>query len=213
MLPGDRLSIKPLTEADLDAALAIYRQCEDFLALGPQPTASAEMVRSDLDHSRAAGGRFCAIRDVTGTMVGVVDFIPAGFEGDPRCAFISLLMIAAPFRSRGIGRCVVSEVEAHILRNPKISTIRSAVQTNNPAALRFWQRCGYRIAGNPQRQPDQTTTVPLQKDVPARPCLRQPSSERSLTATAPPSCHHALPRPPSLQVCPAVTHRLLLPEP
>ena len=48
--------IRPIAEDDLEAILAVYRQCEDFLALGPQPQASPEMVAADMRQSQAEGG-------------------------------------------------------------------------------------------------------------------------------------------------------------
>ena len=165
MISNGHLDIRPIAEDELGSVLAIYRQCEDFLALGPDPSASVEMIRDDLRHSRVEGGTFCSIYDATGTMLGVVDFVAAGFEDDPRQAFISLIMIAAPYRRSGIGGEVVSMIEAEIVKSARIQTICSAVQANNPAAIRFWQRHGYRIVGGPELQPDGTTVLRLRKSV------------------------------------------------
>ena len=75
------------------------------------------MVQLDLDHSREEGCIFCGIYDrVTGEMMGIVDFMTTGFEGDPALAFLSLLMIAAPFRGQGLGEAVVQAVEDEIRR-------------------------------------------------------------------------------------------------
>lgn len=144
--------------------LAVYRQCEDFLALGPEPVASAAMVQQDIEHSQQLGGIFCGVYAATGQMIGVVDYVPRNFEGDARAAFISLLMIAAPFRGQGVGSVIVKQVEAEIRREGRISVILLAAQVNNSVALRFWQNCGYRIVSEPELQPDQTVTVRLRKD-------------------------------------------------
>lgn len=156
--------LRPVDEAELSAILAVYQQCEDFLALGPQPKASAEMVLQDIAYSHESGGRFCGLFNGQGLMLGIVDFIPQGFEGDPHLAFISLLMIAAPFRRQGSGAAVVQQIEAQILENPEIRAIGAGVQVNNPLALRFWQRNGYRIISGPEAQADGTTAYYLQKD-------------------------------------------------
>ena len=50
--------------------LEVYRRCEDFLALGPEPKASLEMVLADLEISRQEGGCFCGIYGPTGNMLG-----------------------------------------------------------------------------------------------------------------------------------------------
>jgi ribosomal protein S18 acetylase RimI-like enzyme len=158
------LEIRSITQDDLDAILNVYQQCEDFLALGPVSTASMEMVLADLELSRHEGGDFCGIYTPDGKMVGIVDYVAGNFEGNPRTAFLSLLMIAAPFRKQGIGQAVVTAVENEIRKNTQITTIRSGVQVNNPQAIRFWQRNDYRIISGPELMPDQTTVFGLQKD-------------------------------------------------
>ena len=40
----DSVEIRPITENDLEEVFEVYRQCEDFLALGPKPKASMAMV-------------------------------------------------------------------------------------------------------------------------------------------------------------------------
>jgi ribosomal protein S18 acetylase RimI-like enzyme len=158
------LEIRPIVEDDLPAVLEVYRQCEDFLALGPAPTASMAMVLKDIESSKVEGGIFCGIFTAAGKMIGVIDYVPDNYCGQPEAAFLELLMIAAPFRKQGIGKAVVAAFENEVRKNPRVSTILSGVQINNPQAVRFWQRHGYRIISEPKLHPDQTTAVDLQKD-------------------------------------------------
>jgi ribosomal protein S18 acetylase RimI-like enzyme len=165
MLTRDKsFDIRAITQDDLDAVFDVYRQCEDFLALGPEPTASMEMVLKDIETSRRDGGVFCGIYNAGGRMIGVVDFVPRNFEGDHHIAFLSLLLIAAPFRKKGIGRAIVELVESEIRKDGQVTAIHTAVQVNNPQAVQFWQKNGYRITSGPELQPDQTTTIRLRKD-------------------------------------------------
>jgi ribosomal protein S18 acetylase RimI-like enzyme len=162
----NRLYIRPITRDELEAVLDVYRQCEDFLALGPVPTASMEMVLQDIEISRREGGIFCGIYDATdGKMIGVVDYVPGNFEGDPHQAFLSLLMIAAPFRQQGVGKAVVEAIEDEIKTDAQVTAILAGVQVNNPQAARFWQKRGYRIVSGPTLMPDQTTVFGLRKDI------------------------------------------------
>lgn len=156
-------SIRRLTEDDHSAILDVYRQCEDFLALGPVATASAEMVRQDMALSAEIGGAFCGIFDSDDTMIGVVDFLAEGFEGNPQHAFIELLMIAQAYRRQGLGAAVVAYVEAEIRLHPSVNVILSGVQVNNPAAIRFWQRMGYRIDSDARDMHDGTIAYRLRK--------------------------------------------------
>jgi ribosomal protein S18 acetylase RimI-like enzyme len=158
--------IRPIKSDELDAVLDVYRQCEDFLALGPVPTASMAMVLQDIEISHHEGGVFCGIYDAADDkMIGVVDYVPCGFEGDPHLAHLSLLMIAAPFRQQGVGRSIVEVIEQEIMKGAQVTTILSGVQVNNLQAIQFWQKQGYRIASGPTLMPDQTTVFELRKDV------------------------------------------------
>jgi ribosomal protein S18 acetylase RimI-like enzyme len=159
------LEIRPVRPEELKAVLQVYRQCEDFLALGPVATASIEMVLSDLEISKGNGGIFYGIYTADASMIGVLDTVQAGFEGERRAANLTLLMIAAPYRGRGIGKAVVQAWEAEIRKDPQVDRILSGVQVNNPGAIRFWQRMGYRIVSEPKLHPDGTTAVDLRKDL------------------------------------------------
>ena len=161
--------LRPVDRGDPDAPgvaalLQVYRQCEDFLKLGPQAHASPEMVLADLEASQVAGSRYCGIYAcISGELIGVVDYLPAGFEGNPQHAFLELLMIARPFRGRGLGKQIVADLEAEIRKDPRVSAIRLGVQVNNPGALRFWQHCGYQIIRPAELQPDQTIAFLMEK--------------------------------------------------
>lgn len=161
--------LRPIDEgnpADLQAVLEVYRQCEDFLALGPVAQASMEMVLADLDLSHRMGAVFHGIvHPTTGEMVGIIDFVTAGFEGDAQVAELSLLMIGAPFRRGGLGTEVVRAVEDEIRRDGRATGISSGVQVNNPAGIRFWQRMGYAIVSGPRDMHDGTIAYELWKDL------------------------------------------------
>ena len=160
-----RMQIHPITDSDLPAVLEVYRQCEDFLALGPNPHASLEMVAADRNLSRSQGGEFCGLFAEDGALLGILDFVRAGFEGNPACGFLELLMIAAPQRGAGLGAQALAWLEAE-LRVAGVTRLRAGVQVNNPGAVRFWQRMGFRITGPAELLGDGTTCVPLEKEIP-----------------------------------------------
>ena len=164
LIRHNSLEIRTITQVDLGSVLDVYRQCEDFLALGPEPTASMSMVLKDIEISQRECDVFCSICAGDGAMIGIVDFVPNNFKGDPDIAFLSFLMIAASLRKQGIGTKIVELIENQIRKDTQVTTILTAVQVNNPQALQFWQKNGYRIVGGPELQPDQTTTFRLQKD-------------------------------------------------
>jgi len=155
--------LSPLLENQHTHALAVYQACEDFLALGPEPHASAAMVTADLQYSREHGGLYSGIWHLE-TLVGVLDYIPSHYEGQPYCAFINLLMIIPSWRGSGLGHSVITRLEQQ-LSTQGITQVWTAVQVNNPLALSFWQHCGYVIKVPPARQSDGTTTQLLAKSL------------------------------------------------
>ena len=159
------LEIRPITPEDLNAVLEVYRQCEDFLALCQQPAASMQMVLNDIALSKAGRGLFCGIFTDHGKMIGVIDYIPCGYQGAQDTAYLELLMIADAYRKRGIGKAVVEAVENEIRKNAQVTTIVSGVAVNNPQAIQFWQRNGYRIVSGPKYYPGQGTGFDLRKDL------------------------------------------------
>jgi ribosomal protein S18 acetylase RimI-like enzyme len=156
--------IKDTDVKDIESILQIYKQCEDFLSLGPVPNASKQMVLDDLELSQKEVGVFCGIY-IEGKMIGIVDFVLDNFEGKPNTAFISLLMISSYNRRKGIGRDVVKAVEYEILKNSSIETILSGVQVNNQPAIDFWIKMGYKIISGPELLPDSTIVFGLKKEV------------------------------------------------
>ena len=101
-------------------------------------------------------------------ILGDDDYVPGNFEGQAQHAFLSLLMIASPFRNQGVGNAVIKRIEEEIRQDPRVTTILSGVQVNNPLALQFWQQNGYRIVSGPETLPDQTTVFRLRKDLPSK---------------------------------------------
>lgn len=132
--------------------------------MGPVPYASEQVVLDDLKHSEEEGGVFCGIY-INDEMAGVVDFVLSNFDGEPKDAFISLLMIDMDYRRNGLGKEVVKSVEAEILKNKHIERISSGVQINNISAINFWIGMGYKIIAGPELLPDSTVCYKLKKDI------------------------------------------------
>jgi ribosomal protein S18 acetylase RimI-like enzyme len=164
------LEIRPITPDNLEAVLEVYLQCEDFLALCPVPDASMEMVLKDIEISKGEGGIYCGIFTEAGEMIGILDYVPGNYQGDPDNAYLALLMLAAPFRNRGFGKAVVEAFEDEVRKDERVKTVLAGVQVNNPKAVRFWQRQGYRIVSGPKLF-DQTMVYDLRKDL--IPCPRK----------------------------------------
>lgn len=160
---GKSFKIEPVSDSDCSAVLEVYRQCEDFLVLGPVPSASMEMVLTDMRESGAEGGCFCGIYNLQGEMTGILDYMPSQYQGDQQKACISLLMIAIPHRNCGTGRQVVATVETFLKDECEVRSVFTHVQTENLRALRFWNECGYHRISDADPRPDGTTVYHLCK--------------------------------------------------
>jgi ribosomal protein S18 acetylase RimI-like enzyme len=156
--------IKPVTSNDYPAVLEVYRQCEDFLTLGPVAKASMEMVVKDIQDAKVEKGIYCGIFSGQ-NMIGVVSYVPSQFEFRTVDAFLLLLMIAKPYRDKGTGSTVLEMVEKEICHKKRIHSIRLGCQVNNPRALKFWESKGYYVYLGPELLPDKTTCYQLRKDI------------------------------------------------
>ena len=163
IIQGECFTIRQIDVNQESEVLEVYRQCEDFLALGPVPFASMRMVHDDMDNSRDMGGRFCGIY-IGSEMAGILDFVPDRYDDLPGCAGIYLLMISLPYRGKGLGHAVVNTVENEMRKISAISEFRLGVQVNNEPGIRFWTAMGYRIIGGPEEMPDTTVVYQLAKD-------------------------------------------------
>ncbi len=155
------MNIRLISDSDMPALLEVYRQCEDFLALGPVATASLEMVAADRELSRSQDGEFYGLFDENGCLMGVLDFIRDNYRGEKGCAYLELLMISLPYRSRGLGEAAFRWMVAE-LRRAGIPRLLAGVQVNTPKAVRFWQRMGFRITSEAKLLPDGTTCYDLE---------------------------------------------------
>ncbi len=72
--------IRPVTSAEIETLLEVYRDCDDFLSPGLKPKPSQEMVLQHLESSKESGGVFCGIYDDFGKLFGVIDFIPKLYQ-------------------------------------------------------------------------------------------------------------------------------------
>jgi ribosomal protein S18 acetylase RimI-like enzyme len=156
--------LRPAGETELEALFELYRQCEDFLALGPQPHASREMVLADLALSRRNGARFYGIYTAEDRLAGVLDVVHSGYEGVAEHAYLELLMIAADQRGKGLGSKVLARLENYLIAHG-ISILLAGVQVNNPGAIRFWTGHGFKITSEPRLMEDGTTAMELEKNL------------------------------------------------
>lgn len=163
ILSGEGFAVYPVDESDLPKLLEVYRGCEDFLALGPNPHASTTMVENDLALSREIGGLYGSIFEADRSEpAGVLDFVPDGYEGHPGEAFLELLMLAEPYRGRGLGTRVLAALEQRLVE-AGIRVLRAGVQVNNPGAVRFWLGHGFVLTSGPRDLEDGTTCYDLAK--------------------------------------------------
>jgi RimJ/RimL family protein N-acetyltransferase len=158
-----QLMLRPVGEPDLDALLAVYRDCEDFIALGSAAAASEEMIRGDLESSAREGGTVCGVFAPEGEMIGVADFVPGNFRGQPEKAYLALLMLKKNRRGKGNGAQALALIETAIRKDPQVRVLRLGVLTNNPRAIRFWRNHGFETVSGPETLADGKTVYRMEK--------------------------------------------------
>ena len=78
-------------------------------------------------------------------MIGCADVI-RGYPVSEK-AVIGLLLLAQPWRRRGLGRAFAVLVEQAIAAWPEITRLRIVVVASNEGALAFWRKLEYRETG------------------------------------------------------------------
>ncbi len=154
--------IRPLEPNEIDSTLEVYKQCEDFLALGPVAIASKTMVEADLDLSKRHNGIYCGIWDKNDTQIGVLDFVP---QIDKGISDLSLIMISKPYRDSGSGTEIINGLEQYLRSNYQTSMIVSGVQINNEPGISFWKKCGFIIDKEARDMGDGTTAYQMKKNI------------------------------------------------
>lgn len=162
-----RLEMRNLGARDYPSVIEVYRQSPRFIVeLNGRPAESIglEMVEEDAAQAANHGARFTGFfpRD-SGRMIGVADFVPGGYKGQPSRAWIALLLIAEPYRRQGYGAEACELVEKAILANPDVQAIGLGVLTRNGPALGFWQAMGYKRVGSTVTDGDGRDVVILEK--------------------------------------------------
>ncbi len=126
--------------ADAPLLHAIYGQSPGyFRLLGSEPPALADVAR-ELEAAARDPKRRIELLFWQGRAVGVLDYKrghPARGE-----AAISLVLVAEPYRGRGIGRAAVTALEAEL--KAEVRRLYAVVYGQNPKAERFFQALGYR---------------------------------------------------------------------
>ena len=61
ILQGNNITIQKVDRKDINSIYNVYKNCEDFLSLGPVPVASKQMILDDFKISEDEGGIYCGI--------------------------------------------------------------------------------------------------------------------------------------------------------
>jgi ribosomal protein S18 acetylase RimI-like enzyme len=121
------MDVRPLTDADLDAAFELWARTEH---LGPVPRAEVESLRR-VSPELVLGA------DVDGQLVGVV---LGSYDG--RRGWVNRLAVDATARRLGVGAALLSELEER-LRAAGCVQVNLLVYADNGGGRSFWDRHGY----------------------------------------------------------------------
>jgi len=163
----ERLEMRALKARDYPKVVEVYRQTPHFIVeLNGRPADSIglEMVEEDAAQAANHGATFAGffLRE-SDQMIGVADYVPSGYAGQPNRAWIALLLIAEPYQRQGYGMEAYRLIEEAIFADPDVETLGLGVLVNNGPALGFWQAMGYGRVGSTVQDRDGRDVVILQK--------------------------------------------------
>ncbi len=147
--PPARISLRVSTPADKPALTQVLVSNAALLPLCGIGAGAVDMARLgdvlEAEAGREHGSCVTVVERSTGHVIGLaVLLVPNPLDGTP---WIALLIIAADHQGLGLGTEAALALE-RLLARAGWSEVRLSVLVDNPRALRFWQRLGYReLAG------------------------------------------------------------------
>ena len=140
MMPTRAVELRPVHEDAAPLVHAVYRQSPlHFERIGIEVPALADVER-EVEAILADPQRRAFLVQRADQTVGYVDLKQRYPDEDD--ATVTLILIAEPHRGRGFGRAAVEDLEA--LLKHQAARLYAAVYGNNPGAVAFWKKLGYR---------------------------------------------------------------------
>ena len=143
---SQRYAACPLTEADVDAILALCAENEQFYRYHP-PLATKESILEDLTAlppgKNAADKHYLGFFDGEG-LTAVLDLIERYPQEDG--AYIGFFMTRKAVQGRGVGSALIGEL-LNELREEGFRRVRLAVDRGNPQSKAFWKKNGFALMG------------------------------------------------------------------
>ena len=147
------IDIREASTADIEPILDLVRACiAGMLSRGIDQWDEVYPDRGIIERDVRAGTAFVAIADRTIAGFAALDEhqepeygeVPWSFTG--RAAVIHRMMVAPSVEGRGIARALMTFLEDRAMSSG-YSSIRLDAFIKNPRAVRFYERCDYRRAG------------------------------------------------------------------
>jgi [ribosomal protein S18]-alanine N-acetyltransferase len=140
MTGPENLLIRPMTEGDLDAVLALERQSDTA------PHWSRDTYRVSIETDKDSDlKRIARVADVDTEIVGfAVIRLVGGSNGAD--AELESIVVSSPWRGRGLGMSLLSEV-CRRAKEKGCSQVDLEVRASNTAAIGFYVRAGFRETG------------------------------------------------------------------
>ncbi len=149
------LTLRLLTDTDLDALQAIYDACPtDFQRLIGRPAPPDQAAR-DFVQALGTPGRFqfgviVGAEPETARLIGMVDCKLD--DETPGLAHAGLLLLAPPYDDPDIRGLTLRMVERWLAGAYGVNRIEASVPAHDPPELAFWQAQGYAFTGEQYRR-------------------------------------------------------------
>lgn len=137
-----RYSVRPMTDADADAILALCRENTQYYRYcGKQP--SRELILSDLHitppDTPMSAKHYVGFFD-DGILVAILDLIDGYPDGST--AFIGFFMMDQKLQGRQIGSGIVQELCRYLKQTGK-KRVLLGIDKGNPQSNHFWKKNGF----------------------------------------------------------------------
>lgn len=175
-MPDGDLELRPATPEDVDDVLALAASCANhMIGRGILQWDDLYPDRDSIESDIREGGALLARHGDE-----VVAYFALDSRQDPQyaqvawrftqgpVAVVHRLMVSPEWQGRGLGRWLMDVAEQRAQQSG-CATMRLEAFTNNPGAMRLYEKCGYRAAGIVHFRPGEFTCLEKALSAPASP--------------------------------------------
>jgi len=149
---GGSVTVRTATAGDAPATLALFRSVVEEGAYTVRELSELDLTEDEergyIEEDWAAPGNLCLVAtDGDGAVVGMVRASAGTYRRTGHFADVDSLWVDVSWRRRGVAKGLLSALISWAREHPRIEKLGLFVFSTNGAAIRLYERHGFRVEG------------------------------------------------------------------